>query len=212
MKGVVLAAIAVLLAPQAREEFVSTRLIGYSQVQQWYPHFEKALGDNDRWELLWNGGAGVDRWSDPDFSGWGNRPVSPCRERSGDPDRVVLSVSGPYGEDVDVWARKIRETVEVIRAKYKNVKRIVILAVVGGHEHHGCPGPRGEAVRAARQHPKIEEAIARVVKEDTTGQLAAGPCVQVKACAGFKDALGHLAADAVEPAGKAVAEFFRAPK
>ncbi len=208
-----LAAFAVALAPQGKEEFVSTRVIGYSQVQQWYPHLEKALGDHDRWELLWNGGAGVDRWSDPNFAGWGNKPVSPCKERSGDPDRVVLSVSGPYGEDVELWARKIRETVDVLRLKYANARRIVILPVVGGHDHHACPGPRGgQAVRAARQHPKIEEAIARVVREDKTGRLAAGPCVQVKACTGFKDALGHLASGAEEAAGKAVADFFKAGK
>ncbi len=205
-----LAALCLAVSPQAREDFVSTRVIGYSQVSQWYPAFEKALGDHDRWELLWNGGAGVDKWSDPAYAGWGNKPVSPCKERSGDPDRVVLSVSGPYGDDVDQWARKIRETVDVIRAKYKNVKRIVILAVVGGHEHHACAGGRGgDAIRAARQHPKIEEAIARVVKEDKTGQLAAGPCVQVKDCSGFRDALGHLAPAATEPAGQAVAEFFK---
>jgi hypothetical protein len=95
--------------------------IDYSQVRQWYPHFEKAIGDPDRWELLWNGGAGVDKWSDPNYAGWGNPPVSPCKERSDDPDRVVLSA---------------------------------------------CPSPKGGAAfRASRQHPKIEEAIARVAKE-----------------------------------------------
>lgn len=193
---------------RAKDEFVSNLVVGYSQVRSWFDAFEKALGD-DRWELLWNGGAGVDRWSDPNYQGWSNKIESPCKQRSGDPDRVVLSVSGPYGENVDQWAQKIKETVQNIRAKYKNVRRIAIQPVVGGHEHHACAAAKGsEATRAARQHPHIEQAIARVVGEDKTGLLVQGPCAQVRACADYKDSLGHLAPGAVEPVGKAIADFY----
>lgn len=191
-----------------KEEFVSNLVIGYSQVHSWYDSFEKALGD-DRWELLWNGGAGIESWSDPSYKGWSNKIVSPCKQRSGDPDRVILSVSGGYGENVDQWAQKIKESVQNIRAKYKNVRRIALQAVVGGHEHHVCPSPKGsDTVRAARQHPHIEQAIARVVADDKTGLLVQGACAQVRSCADFKDGLGHLAPGATEPVGKAIADFY----
>src|SRR5687768_14143800 len=94
-------------------EFNSNLVIGYSQVNQWYREFESAAG-SERWELLWNGGAGVDKWSDPDYSGWNNKLISPCKDRSGDPDRVILSVSGPYGDRVDTWAQKVLETLQNI--------------------------------------------------------------------------------------------------
>ncbi len=125
---------------EKNEDFECNLVIGYSQVNQWYKGFESAL-DDDRWELLWNGGAGVDKWSDPNYSGWKNEIVSSCKQRSGDPDRVVLSVSGIYGDDVDMWSQKIRETIGIIRSKYKNVRRIVLQPVVGGHDHHACPAP-----------------------------------------------------------------------
>jgi hypothetical protein len=53
--------------------------------------FESIVG-NDHWELLWNGGAGVDRWRNPDYEGWTRALVSPCPGED-PPDRVLLSIS-----------------------------------------------------------------------------------------------------------------------
>jgi hypothetical protein len=173
-------------------------VIGYSQVAQWYPSFETVV-DDSRWELLWQGGAGVDRWSNPDYEGWSQPIRSPCRVRSGDPERVVLSISGPYGDDVDQWTRKIQETIQVIRAKYKHVQQIVLQPVVGG------PGTS----RAARQHPFIVQAIRRVVEADSSGTVRAGPSPQVSSSDGFRDALGHLTTDAASVVGKQIGAHYR---
>lgn len=202
-----------LQSADRREQFVSTRVIGYSQVKQWYTHFEKRV-DNGRWELLWNGGAGVDKWSNPDYKGWSNRIVSPTSRRSGNPDRVVLSVSGPFGTNVNMWVRKIQESVKNIRDKYPNVRRIVLLPVVGGHDHHECPRPKGGggSVRAARQHPYIDKAIAKVVATDPKRQVVAGISPEVPDCKGFRDNVGHLSREAEAPVGKAVADYFNGRK
>jgi hypothetical protein len=179
-------------------EYVSNLVIGYSQVSQWYPAFESVV-DGDRWELLWHGGAGVDRWSDPKYAGWFRRIESPCNVRSGDPDRVVLSISGPYGDDEDQWVQKIQGTVNVIRAKYKNVKQIVLQPVVGG------PG----SSRAARQHPVIVKAIERVVKTDTSGIVSRGPSPQVSSARDYRDRLGHLTRQAAGSIGKQIGEHYK---
>jgi hypothetical protein len=214
--GRIVLAVAWLSAPAAAQqkapgggEFNCSLVIGYSQVNQWYRGFESVAG-SDRWELLWNGGAGVDKWSDPDYSGWNNKLISPCKERSGDPDRVVLSVSGPYGDRVDTWTQKLRETLENIRLRYKNVRQVVILPVVGGKNHEACPVPGGGGgtVRASAQHPFIEQVIASVVAEDKTGLLVQGPCAQVRSCTDYRDAVGHLTGEAEEPAGWAIADWF----
>jgi hypothetical protein len=153
-------------------KYASNLVIGYSQVAQWYDAFESVV-ENDRWELLWHGGAGVNRWSDPNYEGW-SRPIqSPCKVRSADPDRVVLSISGPYGDDVDRWTRKTEETIKVIRTKYNNAMQIVLQPVVGG-----------PTSRAARQHPFIAKAIERVVKADKSG-ISAGPSPQVSSSEAF---------------------------
>ena len=197
-----------LQAGDRSDQYVSTRVIGYSQVKQWFIPFERHV-DNDRWELLWNGGAGVDKWSNLDYKGWSNRIVSPTSRRSGDPDRVVLSISGPFGDKVDVWARKIQETVKNIRAKYTNIRRVVLLPVVGGHDHHQCPRSRGSGVvRAAYQHPYIDKAIAKVVAADKTGQVVAGISPVTPSCKGFRDNVGHLSREAEAPVGKAIADYF----
>lgn len=179
-------------------KFVSNLVIGYSQVSQWYPAFETVV-DEDRWELLWNGGAGVDKWSDPNYAGW-SRPIqSSCKVRSGDPDRVVLSISGPYGRDEDQWTQKIEETVKVIRSKYKNVKQIALQPVVGG------PG----SSRAAQQHPVIVKAIGRVVKADKTGTIISGPSPQVTSDKDFRDKLGHLTQEAARRIGTTIGEYYK---
>jgi len=178
-------------------KYASNLVIGYSQVSQWYLSFESAV-DNDRWELLWHGGAGVDKWSDPKFKGWYKPIQSPCKVRSGDPDRVVLSISGSYGEDVDLWTQKTQETIKVIRSKYKNVKQIVLQPVVGG------PGTS----RAAQQHPAIVKAIERVVKDDRTGTVSAGPSPQVWSSKDFRDARGHLTKEAAGRIGKQIGEHY----
>ena len=206
-----------------QEDFVCTQVIGYSQVNQWYKGFESML-DNDRWELLWHTGAGVDRWSDPNFKGWTDKIVSPAKQQSRDPDRVVLSISGDYGDDVGMWARKILETVDVIHSKYKNVRLIVLQPVIGGHNHEACPAPAGESgkkvgggsqgtggneiVRAAYQHPYIDQAIAKVVAGDKTGRLVTGASPEVRSCKDYSDAKGHLTSSASDPIGRSIAEFY----
>lgn len=179
-------------------KFASNLVIGYSQVAQWYPSFEQVAGD-EGWELLWQPGAGVDRWSKPEFDGW-RRPIqSACKLRSGDPDRVLLSVSGPYGDDEEMWLQKINETIKVIRSKYKNVQQIVLLPVVGG------PGNS----RAARQQPVIVRAIERAVKGDKTGIVRAGPKPRVPVADDFRDAKGHLTDTAARRIGREIGEHFR---
>jgi hypothetical protein len=103
--------------------FRCTLVIGYSQVGQrnpqgggWYVasgEFEKAAGA-ERWELTWQGGAGVDRWQNPDYPGW-RQPIQFAVPKDPDkPDRILLSVSGPYGNDEAAWAKAINTTVNTI--------------------------------------------------------------------------------------------------
>lgn len=178
-------------------EFQSNMVIGYSQVAQWYRSFEREV-PNNQWELLWNPGGGVDKWSNPNFEGW-NRPIqSPCTQRSGDPDRIVYSISGPYGDDLEQWMAKIAQATQVIQTKFPKVQQIVLLPVIGG------PG----TTRAARQHPTIAEAITRVVKADRSGKLVQGPFVKVKSTADFRDTKGHLTRTSSLYVGKQIGEYY----
>ena len=75
-----------------------THVIGFSQSSEWYETlgiFEDGV-DDDRWQLRWIIGGGVDLWQDPNYAGWSEPLVSPCAEGSAAPDRVLLTISGPY--------------------------------------------------------------------------------------------------------------------
>jgi hypothetical protein len=195
--------------------FRRTRVIGYSQVGSpkggWFVAggvFESIVGDQ-RWELLWAGGAGVDRWRDEDYRGWQQPLVSPC---PGDdpPDRVLLSVSGPYGSDEKAWAEAITATVENIRKKIPSARQIILQPVVGGPDGKPCPTPGGGQVRASWQHKHIEKAIQEVVqkyaKQDVP--VVAGYSPRVRTCDDYTDGLGHLKPEAAEAIARMIGEHY----
>lgn len=180
-----------------------TLVIGYSQVAQWYEAdggFEAGV-DDARWELLWKGGAGIDRWQDPHYGGWSRTLHSPCASGAAAPDRVLLSISGPYGADEARWAAAIEATVAVIRERYPSASQIVLQPVVGGPGHEDC-FLDGEKVRASWQHAHIDAAIAAVA--DGT-EVVAGPSPEVRSCADYRDVLGHLTPDGAAAAGRSLA-------
>ena len=199
----------------SEEEFTCTEVVGFSQTRQWYidSDFEMVVEDA-AWQLRAPSGATIVRWSDPDYAGWSDPPYSYCTE--GDtlqPDRVLLTISGDFGDDVPAWSEAIEETVHVIaEERYPDVKEIVLQAVVGGpqgHDEPPCPWGDG-AVRASYQHPYIFEAIANVV--DRAAQegrdVIAGADPHVSDCAAYRDATGHLTSGASLEVGHALGEYY----
>ncbi len=202
----------------AEPEFARTRVIGFSQVGQprggWFVAggvFESIV-DDDRWELLWHGGAGVDRWRNPDYVGWSRPLVSAC-PTDVPPDRVVLVISGPFGDDEAQWETAIRDTLATIAAKLPSVRHVVLQPVVGGPEGQPCPAPdgSGRAVRASQQQPHIVNAIQRVVATpDLAGvDVSLGYVPQLDDCAGFADRLGHLTPEAARAVAARVARYYQ---
>src|SRR4029434_5172654 len=80
--------------------YTCTEVVGFSQTMQWYfggpgyPTFTSIAGPG-RWQLRWEGGAAIDSWADPNFSGWGPAAqVNSCDQGSSNPDRVLLNITG----------------------------------------------------------------------------------------------------------------------
>ena len=190
--------------------FSCTQVIGYSQVAQWYEAdgvFESTV-DDERWQLKWAGGAGVDRWSDPDNRAWDAEVVSPCASDADAPDRIVLSVSGPYGDDEDAWVEGIIGSVALIHDRYPSARRIVLIPVIGGPSQRTCEF-EGRPVRASWQHLHIDNAIQRVVDADRTGTLIVGPSPEVRTCDDYSDALGHLTEEGAAAIGGMLGRVMR---
>ncbi len=186
--------------------FTCTQVIGFSQTNQWYSsgQFESRV-DNSRWELLWNGGAGIEQWRNPNYVGWNNAPVSPCAQGSRNPDRVVLTISGNFQADPNVWVSNIQATLANIRARYPAVRQIILQPVVGGPNHNLCYY-QSQVVRASFNHPGIDEAISRMIG----GDVVAGASPEVRTCGDYSDATGHLIPAARGPIGATLGDFYAA--
>jgi hypothetical protein len=189
----------------ADDGFVCTEVIGFSQTRQWFldaPDFEAVVGSSG-WQLLWNGGASIDRWADPRYRGWEEPIASACTQGSDAPDRVVLTISGEFEDDPDVWAEDIAAAIDTLRAKLPGVRQVVLQPVVGGPGDGTCQH-EGELVRASSNHPVIDEAITRVMG----GDVVAGASPVVFSCSDYADSKGHLVADARGPIGAAIGAFY----
>jgi hypothetical protein len=208
-------------AGETEDCFECTQVIGYSQVGGraggWYvvDGVFEAIVEDDRWQLLWTGGAGVDRWQDPNFRGWSNPIISRCKTKSDTPDRVLLSISGPYGANEEAWARAIEATIDTILRKLPSVRQLILQPVVGGPTPEGCAADRpgrggGAKVRASWQHHHIENAIRKVVerRKDSPVKIVQGFSPKVRDCGDFADALGHLTREGAIAAARSIGEYY----
>lgn len=197
----VLSTVLVPFRVKAQSGYSCTEVLGFSQSMQWFAasSFANLPASGDSWELGsrnflpgWQGrftfGAAIDRWVNSDYSGWEGTYVSPSHCAREEVDRVVFNVSGE-ARSADEWAAAIESVAQLVRAKYPEVRAVVMQPVVG------APPGECQAVRAARTHPTVVEGIARAAERDV---VTAGPNPTVSACSQFRDALGHLTASGAE--------------
>lgn len=212
-----------------------TQVIGYSQVGQtgskdqrgpgfgWYIAggiFESTVDDN-RWQLLWKGGGGLNKWANPEYEGWSQTILSPCKNNSEAPDRVLFSISGPYGKDVKVWSNAIKKAIDTIQQKLPAVEKIILQPVVGGADGNACPCIRNcnfenspfqttfKKVRASWQHEYIAKAIEQVVANKKNDIAIKGYFPEVEFCTNYIDGLGHLTKQGAEYVGKTLGNYYK---
>jgi hypothetical protein len=208
--------------------FACTQIIGFSQTAQWYRDWEwsqdesstvypgfQAIVDNDRWQLKWAPGAGVEEWSDPNFLPWSRGIevlIAPCVHSPDKPDRVVLTISGDLGNvvnDPQVWADEIDRAITTITMKIDSVRQVLLQPVVGGPNDGVCTIDN-QTVRASVNHPFIDQAIDLVVIDHSADvAVAAGFSPTVADCSGFADPLGHLENMAGDTVGRKIGLFYR---
>ncbi len=216
-------------------KYTCTQVIGFSQVGQagtkdqpgpgfgWYMAggvFESIV-DDDHWQLLWEGGAAVNRWSNPKYEGWNQSIISPCKDNSDAPDRVLFSISGLYGKDMKGWSTAIEKALGTIKQKLPTVKRIILQPVVGGADGNTCPCVSNcdfenspfqktfKKVRASWQFKYITKAIEQVVASQKSGLAVKGYFPQVGSCLHYIDGLGHLTKQGAEYVGKSIGNYYK---
>ena len=186
-----------------------TLVIGFSQTADWYmaPVFRnsgfdqpeagaifESIVDDDRWQLKWANGAGVNVFSNPESPAWDAPILSPCVEGSDRPERIVYMISGPFGEDVDGWAAEIEKAIGNIRDKFPSAAAIALQPVVGAPadaEGDECFMPGGQRVRASWQATPIIAGIEQVANRHD--DVVVGATTRLKQCGHYVDFLGHIA-------------------
>src|SRR5689334_14873454 len=109
-----------------------TLIIGFTQTRQWFdasPVFKSVAGRE--WALLYANGGGVDRWREPGFEGWVLPLLGANAPGFRAPERIILTISGPYGEDEAAWREAILASVANIRENYPSATQIVLQPIVG---------------------------------------------------------------------------------
>ena len=165
--------------------------IGFSQTRQWY--FEGAFLSqmpSGGTQLRWEGGGSIGNWADPAYVGWTTSALNGawCTTGSGNPDRIVMNISGPTSTDVNQWHNDTLAAVQNARRLYPGIRTVYLQPVVGGPGHTTCTF-NGVTVRASFNEPYISQAISRLVSEGV-GVWGANPLVH--SCADYADDIGHL--------------------
>lgn len=214
-----------------------THVMGFSQTADWYQSpvgrnndaiqppesgaiFESIV-DGDRWQLQWQGGAGVDVYANPNHPlhnlAWNKPILSACEKKSDRPERFVFMISGPHGLDPGLWVSDIEIVVQKIRDKFRSVKVIALQPVVGGPigtEPEGEPegtcsaeglpvNSFGGVVRASWQMSPILAAIKIVAAGNDDVVVGAAP--RLRECAHYVDGLGHIENGSTKLSGGATA-------
>jgi hypothetical protein len=182
-----------------------TIVVGFSQTKDWYIEGDfESIVPNGEWELLWEGSSAIQLWADPGYTGWLNQPFSGCT--TGEPDRLILTITGE-GRPVDEWVAEIGAAAATARSKFPTVELVLLQPVVGGPNNSVCEN-NGATVRASTNHPVIDQAIAQIVAANPTGPIRAGFSPEVRTCADYGDALGHLVDSANGPVAASIANFY----
>lgn len=216
-------------------DYVSTRWLGFSVTFSWWAAFQAAIPNPSQHELLWYSGGSIDVWADPDNVAWAGTSggsgalINPTAVRSGDPDRVIVNVSGlsaslhlpgGYSSNVEEWRGYLASTIANVRSKYPNVRMILLQPNIDGpgggytlvgntsaadHSQDTDAAPYG-VVRCTYTTKYIRTAIASL----SLANVREGYAPLVSADAGFADWAGHITDPEAALVGPAVAAYYAA--
>ena len=175
---------------------------------QWYTAgFEKAPGiDDARWQLKWMDHAYIDEWANANSTFWGIAPTSPCAQNSNSPDRVVLVALSWTLVTLADWETNVMKDVDNIKAKYPNVKQIVLMTIIRGPGNKSC-GNTTVVAENTLIPPYVDQALADVASS-APDLIEVAPKYEAAACSDFMGTGPHLTAAGDMAIAKMVAATF----
>jgi hypothetical protein len=176
------------------QTFVCSQVLGLMLTDQWYTAgFEKAPGiDDARWQLKWMDHAYIDEWANPNSTFWAIAPTSPCAQSSNNPDRVVLVALSWTILTLTDWQTNVQKDVDNIKAKYPNVKQIVLMTIIRGPGNKSC-GNTTVVAENTLIPSYVDQALANVAA-GSPDLVKVAPKFEAAACTDFMGTGPHLTA------------------
>ena len=166
------------------EGFVCTEILGVSVTGDWFgAGFEKGI-DDGRWQARWRTHAFIELWADPASDVWALPALSPCRQRSSDPDRVIFTAVNWEYKTRKEWETTLDAVVATLVVERPGARRIELMTMLRGPGNRTC-GDDKTVVQ-----PYIDEAIAAVAARHP-GLVVAAPKVELATCDAFSKGGPH---------------------
>lgn len=185
------------------DAYVCNLILGIQTTSEWFGKFEK-IADNDRWELMSQDSAHLEKWADPKHAVWALAKKSPCVTNPEAPDRIVfMGVNYDYAT-VDEFMPKYQAVLDNIKAKYPSAKRVDIMTYTRGPGNMEC-----------KDADRPEDSYIKPAQDQTIAQLAMlapafvfpAPQWEVDTCADFT-LCPHLTGDANQILAAKLATYF----
>lgn len=191
--------------------FTCTIVIGPSFTYDWFTAgFETAPGiDNNRWEGLapaQPGAAFIQDWADPNATQlWALPKISPCLQRSVNPDRVIfVGVNWTYTTAAE-WLAAYEMAIKTIQSKFPDSKEIELATLIRGPNNQGCGGP--EETSQVVVPPFVDAAIQMAVASHP-GLIKASPKLEAPSCDVFVGPGPHLSATGARVVAKVYSDYY----
>ncbi len=118
--------------------------MGIQTTNEWFGKFEK-IADAERWELMSEDSAHIEKWADPQSALWSLAKKSPCVVNAEMPDRIVFSATNYDYATVDEFLPKYLAVLNNIKAKYPSAKRIDLMTYTRAPGDTECKGANRSA-------------------------------------------------------------------
>jgi hypothetical protein len=183
------------------EKFTCTQIMGVSVTGDWFgAGFEDGV-DNKRFQAITRKHGFIEFWGDPENEIWKEPVVSPCAERSNDPDRVVFTGVNWKFKTVDEWTAALTKAVQVLKDRYKGLRRIELLTMLRAPGNKTCGNDMSVV------NPAIDEAIAKVTAAHPD-LVKPGPKIETPTCDVFTKGGPHYTPEGFTAVAKLYAAHY----
>jgi len=157
--------------------FACSEMIGLWVMSQWWSTFESGV-DNAAWQYIFVHHGYLEQWADPASPYWATKTISPCAANPEGPDRVIFLPFSLTLKTGPEWQAQLSKVVDLIKTKFKSVKRIEFITTLRSPGNQPCPNDNDPNVVVPAY---VDQAIQNVA-DASGGVVTVGPKIEVADC------------------------------